>query len=98
MAALAHSARPMTQRSYAAARRLASRRAPLLPALIFTIIVTQMPFLLTIVISTLNWNILQPGEKSFLGWATTSRSPASTTTRPCSPTRGCGTLWSTPSC
>jgi sorbitol/mannitol transport system permease protein len=43
------------------------RRAPLLPALIFTIIVTQLPFLVTIAISTLHWNVLQPGERSFLG-------------------------------
>ena len=43
------------------------RRGPLLPALIFTIFVTQIPFLLTIAISTLNWNVLQPGEKNFLG-------------------------------
>ena len=43
------------------------RRGPLLPALIFTIIVTQIPFLVTIAISTLHWNILQPGEKGFLG-------------------------------
>ncbi|HZO64804.1 MAG TPA: sugar ABC transporter permease [Kribbellaceae bacterium] len=43
------------------------RRGPLLPALIFTIIITQIPFVLTIAISTLHWNILQPGEKSFLG-------------------------------
>jgi sorbitol/mannitol transport system permease protein len=42
-------------------------RGPLLPALVFTIIVTQIPFLVTIAISTLNWNVLQPGEKSFLG-------------------------------
>jgi sorbitol/mannitol transport system permease protein len=43
------------------------RRAPLLPALIFTIIVTQLPFLLTIAISSLNWNVLQPGKSNFLG-------------------------------
>jgi polyol transport system permease protein len=43
------------------------RRAPLLPALIFAIIVTQLPFLLTLVISTLHWNILRPGERSFAG-------------------------------
>ena len=42
-----------------------ARRAPLLPALIFAIIVTQLPFLVTLVISTLNWNILRPGERSF---------------------------------
>jgi sorbitol/mannitol transport system permease protein len=43
------------------------RRAPLLPALIFAIIVTQLPFLLTLGISTLHWNILRPGERSFAG-------------------------------
>src|SRR5256885_17160539 len=43
------------------------RRAPLLPALIFTIIVTQVPFVATLVISSLNWNILRPGERDFAG-------------------------------
>ena len=43
------------------------RRGPLLPALVFTIVVTQIPFLLTIAISTLHWNVLQPGSKNFLG-------------------------------
>ncbi len=43
------------------------RRAPLMPALIFTIIVTQIPFLMTIALSMLNWNALQPGDKNFLG-------------------------------
>jgi sorbitol/mannitol transport system permease protein len=43
------------------------RRAPLLPALVFAIIVTQLPFVATIVISFLNWNILRPGERSFAG-------------------------------
>jgi sorbitol/mannitol transport system permease protein len=42
----------------------------LLPALVFTIIVTQLPFLLTIAISTLHWNVLQPGGKDFLGLGT----------------------------
>jgi sorbitol/mannitol transport system permease protein len=44
------------------------RRGPLLPALVFTIVVTQLPFLLTIAISTLHWNVLKPGEKNFLGF------------------------------
>ena len=44
-----------------------TRRGPLLPALVFTIIVTQIPFLITLAISALNWNIQRPGEKSFLG-------------------------------
>lgn len=43
------------------------RRAPLLPALIFAIIVTQLPFVATLVISTLHWNILRPGEGGFAG-------------------------------
>jgi sorbitol/mannitol transport system permease protein len=44
-----------------------SRRGPLLPALVFTILVTQIPFVITLAVSTLNWNIQRPGEKSFLG-------------------------------
>ena len=44
-----------------------SRRGPLLPALVFLILVTQIPFLVTIAISVLNWNVLQPGTKSFVG-------------------------------
>ena len=43
------------------------RRLPLLPALVFAVVVTQLPFLATLVISTLHWNILRPGERSFAG-------------------------------
>ena len=57
--------RPRPRRGAAQARWLL--RAPLLPALIFTIIVTQVPFLATLVISSLNWNILRPGDQSFAG-------------------------------
>ncbi|MER7441435.1 carbohydrate ABC transporter permease [Micromonospora avicenniae] len=46
-----------------------SRRAPLLPALIFAIVVTQVPFLVTLYLSTLDWNALRPGERSFIGLA-----------------------------
>jgi sorbitol/mannitol transport system permease protein len=48
---------PGTQSS-GALRRSAdwARRAPLLPALIFTIIVAQLPFVVTLVISFMNWN------------------------------------------
>jgi sorbitol/mannitol transport system permease protein len=41
------------------------RRAPLLPALIFTIIVTQLPFLVTLVYSFFSWNLLRPGSREF---------------------------------
>ena len=43
------------------------RRAPLLPALIFTIVLTQLPFVATLVISFMNWNAYYPDERSFAG-------------------------------
>lgn len=43
------------------------RRGPLLPALIFTIIVTQVPFLLTLYFSTQSWNLVRPGSQEFVG-------------------------------
>ncbi|UFU04027.1 sugar ABC transporter permease [Ruania suaedae] len=43
------------------------RRAPLLPALTFTIIVTQVPFLVTIWYSLRSWNLLRPGADRFVG-------------------------------
>ena len=49
------------------ARERMVRRAPLLPALIFLIVVTQIPFLVTLVISSLSWNVLRPGERQFSG-------------------------------
>lgn len=44
-----------------------ARRAPLLPALIFVIAVTQIPFLITIIVSLFNWNALYPNDVEF-GW------------------------------
>ncbi len=43
------------------------RRGPLLPALVFTIIVTQLPFLVTIWYSLRNWNLLRPDGNQFTG-------------------------------
>ncbi|MCC9197207.1 sugar ABC transporter permease [Arthrobacter sp. zg-Y820] len=43
------------------------RRGPLLPALVFTLIVTQVPFLFTIWYSLQNWNLLNPGGDRFVG-------------------------------
>jgi sorbitol/mannitol transport system permease protein len=58
---------PATTTPGATARRTAwSRRAPLLPALIFMIVMTQLPFLATLVISTLSWNSLEPGSRRFV--------------------------------
>ncbi|WP_190817112.1 carbohydrate ABC transporter permease [Saccharopolyspora pogona] len=43
------------------------RRAPLLPALLFTILVTQIPFLLTVFYSLQSWNLVRPGSRHFVG-------------------------------
>jgi sorbitol/mannitol transport system permease protein len=43
------------------------RRAPLLPALVFAIIVTQLPFVLTLWYSTRSWNLVRPGSDHFVG-------------------------------
>ncbi|AYA25566.1 MULTISPECIES: carbohydrate ABC transporter permease [Rhodococcus] len=43
------------------------RRGPLLPALIFTIVVTQIPFLFTLYYSTQSWNLVSPGSRRFVG-------------------------------
>ncbi|MEV6109133.1 sugar ABC transporter permease [Streptomyces sp. NPDC051940] len=42
-------------------------RAPLLPALVFLIAVTQLPFVATLVISLYDWNSLYPDERRFTG-------------------------------
>jgi len=43
------------------------RRIPLLPALVYVILVTQIPFLMTIYYSFFSWNLLQPGSFQFAG-------------------------------
>jgi len=57
-------------RSEAALRRASNwaRRAPLLPALIFIIIVTQLPFVVTLIVSFMDWNAYYPGERGFAGF------------------------------
>jgi sorbitol/mannitol transport system permease protein len=44
-----------------------ARRAPLLPALVFMIVVTQLPFVATLVISFMDWNAYYPDERGFAG-------------------------------
>ena len=58
-----------------------ARRAPLLPALIFMIIVTQLPFVATLVISFMNWNAYYPDERGFAGVANFRRVLTDVTTR-----------------
>ncbi len=44
-----------------------SRRGPLLPALVVAILLTQLPFLLTVYYSLHSWNLLRPGAPKFVG-------------------------------
>jgi len=63
-----HSATKPSKTARSRERALAwARRAPLLPALIFLIIVTQLPFVVTLIISFLNWNSLRPDQTGFAG-------------------------------
>jgi sorbitol/mannitol transport system permease protein len=67
MTALAPEAATAPPPKTLSARERWRRRGPLLPALVFAIVITQIPFLVTLAISTLHWNVLVPGEKNFLG-------------------------------
>ena len=58
-----------------------ARRAPLLPALIFVIVMTQLPFVATLVISFMNWNAYYPDERGFTGFDNFARVFTDTNTR-----------------
>ena len=45
-----------------------ARRAPLLPALVFMIVVTQLPFVATLVISFFSWSAFRPDDRGFAGF------------------------------
>lgn len=45
-----------------------SRRLPLLPALVFTIVVTQAPFLLSVWYSLTEWKVVPPTPRTFVGF------------------------------
>ncbi|TWP52656.1 sugar ABC transporter permease [Lentzea tibetensis] len=63
--------RPTTDRPPPVPRKATdrwARRAPLLPALLFLIIITQLPFIATLVISFMKWNSLDPGGRGFAGF------------------------------
>lgn len=49
-------------------RELWSARGLLLPAVIFLILLTQVPFVVTIVYSSLKWNLLYPNDRGFTGF------------------------------
>jgi sorbitol/mannitol transport system permease protein len=60
-------ARHVSERRQLARREAWSRRAPLMPALIFAIIVTQLPFVMTLWYSLQSWNLVRPGSEHFVG-------------------------------
>ena len=43
------------------------RRLPLLPALLFTIVLTQVPFVMSIWYSLTDWKVVPPGQAEFVG-------------------------------
>jgi sorbitol/mannitol transport system permease protein len=45
------------------------RRSLILPAMLYTIVVTQIPFVITIWYSLQSWNLLRPGTRHFVGLA-----------------------------
>ena len=49
------------------------RRLPLLPALIFTILITQVPFLMSLWFSLTDWKIVPPGPRKYIGFANYTR-------------------------
>lgn len=60
---------PAPQQQRTASRKAGwVRRAPLLPTLVFIIVMTQLPFAATIVISFMNWQALRPNERGFAGF------------------------------
>lgn len=56
---------PRTAPTPLSARKRWSLRLPMLPALIFVILVTQIPFAITIIISFMDWNAAYPDEIRF---------------------------------
>src|SRR4030081_3802784 len=62
-------ASPLKQRRLNPSRLSESwrRRLPLFPALLFTIVLTQVPFVMSIYYSLTNWHIVPPGSRKFIG-------------------------------
>jgi sorbitol/mannitol transport system permease protein len=76
MATTAHrlpAARRRAQRSTSLSRERWKRRGPLLPAMIFMIVVTQLPFIITLVYSFFSWNLLRTEGRKFAWFENYSR-------------------------
>jgi len=70
MSSIAGSGGVRVQTAASVARREAwLRRLPLLPAFVYVILVTQVPFALTVYYRFFSWNLLQPGSFRFAGLA-----------------------------
>ncbi|MFJ2833379.1 carbohydrate ABC transporter permease [Streptomyces sp. NPDC087263] len=67
-APLAAASAPATRKPPSDRMRAWATRAPLLPALIFMVVVTQLPFVATVVISFFDWNSLYPNARQFTGF------------------------------
>jgi sorbitol/mannitol transport system permease protein len=68
MSSIASSGGVRVKSAASAARREGwLRRLPLLPAFVYVIIVTQIPFLMTIYYSFFSWNLLKPDSFKFSG-------------------------------
>src|SRR4051795_13611449 len=44
------------------------RRLPLLPALLFMILLTQVPFVMSVYYSLTDWKVVPPGPREFVGF------------------------------
>ncbi|HEY6797505.1 MAG TPA: sugar ABC transporter permease [Kineosporiaceae bacterium] len=55
------------ERRRAIRKRVWGNRVLIMPAIIFAIVLTQIPFLVTIGFSTIRWNLLYPADKGFVG-------------------------------
>jgi sorbitol/mannitol transport system permease protein len=63
-----NTATPTMTKASSGLRNLGLSRALVAPALIFSIALTQIPFLVTIYFSLMRWNLLQPKERGFAGF------------------------------
>ena len=64
------------------------RRLPLLPALIFVIVLTQLPFIGTLIVSFMDWNAYYPDERGFADAAIRLLTDAAAAARPIDDVRG----------
>lgn len=60
-------AKAATETRRVSTRDLWSARGLLAPAVVFLVLLTQVPFIVTIVFSTIRWNLLYPRDRGFTG-------------------------------